>query len=47
MVIRDQHDAYIDWAEYERNQALLAANAYGRVGGRKSGRVDGRCSQGY
>lgn len=38
VLIRDHHDAYIDWAEYERNQALLAANAYGRVGGKKSGR---------
>jgi excisionase family DNA binding protein len=32
------HDGYIDWSEYERNQALLAANTYGRVGGQKSGR---------
>jgi excisionase family DNA binding protein len=38
VLIRDHHDAYVDWAEYERNQALLAANAYGRVGGQKSGR---------
>ena len=29
---------YISWAEYERNQALLAGNAYGRVGDTKSGR---------
>jgi excisionase family DNA binding protein len=38
VVIRDHHQGYIDWAEYERNQALLAANAYGRIGGQKSGR---------
>jgi excisionase family DNA binding protein len=56
VVIRDHHDAYIDWADYERNQALLAANAYGRVGGQKSGRggrallagmlTCGRCGRG-
>jgi DNA invertase Pin-like site-specific DNA recombinase len=36
--IKDHHDGYISWAEYERNQALLAGNAYGRVGETKSGR---------
>jgi DNA invertase Pin-like site-specific DNA recombinase len=36
--IKDHHDGYISWAEYERNQALLAGNAYGRVGDTKSGR---------
>jgi DNA invertase Pin-like site-specific DNA recombinase len=36
--IKDHHEAYINWAEYERNQALLAGNAYGRVGDTKSGR---------
>lgn len=56
MLIRDHHEGYIDWAEYERNQALLAANAYGRVGGQKSGRggrallagmlTCGRCGRG-
>ena len=39
--LKDHHEGYIDWAEYERNQAQLAANAYGKAGGRKSGR-DGR-----
>ena len=29
---------YIDWAEFERNQKQLAANAYGRTGDAKSGR---------
>jgi excisionase family DNA binding protein len=38
VVIHDHHASYIDWAEYERNQSVLAANAYGRVGGQKSGR---------
>ena len=38
VVIRDHHEGYIDWAEYERNQSVLAANAYGRAGGQKSGR---------
>lgn len=56
MLIRDHHAAYIDWAEYERNQMLLAANAYGRAGGQKSGRggrallagmlTCGRCGRG-
>jgi recombinase/recombinase-like zinc beta ribbon protein len=36
--IKDHHESYISWAEYERNQALLAGNAYGRVGDTKSGR---------
>jgi DNA invertase Pin-like site-specific DNA recombinase len=36
--IKDHHEGYISWAEYERNQALLAANAYGRSGDTKSGR---------
>jgi DNA invertase Pin-like site-specific DNA recombinase len=36
--IKDHHDGYISWAEFERNQALLAGNAYGRVGDTKSGR---------
>ena len=36
--IKDHHEGYIGWAEYERNQAVLAGNAYGRVGDTKSGR---------
>lgn len=36
--IKDHHEGYISWAEFERNQALLAGNAYGRVGDTKSGR---------
>jgi len=36
--IKDHHEGYISWAEYERNQVLLAGNAYGRIGDTKSGR---------
>jgi DNA invertase Pin-like site-specific DNA recombinase len=36
--IKDHHEGYISWMEYERNQVLLAGNAYGRVGDTKSGR---------
>jgi DNA invertase Pin-like site-specific DNA recombinase len=38
VLIKDHHEGYIGWAEYERNQATLAANAYRRPGGVKSGR---------
>lgn len=37
-IIQDHHEGYIEWAEFERNQKLLAANAYGKAGGVKSGR---------
>ena len=56
VVLKDHHEGYIDWAEYERNQKQLAANAYGKVGGAKSGRggkallagllTCGRCGRG-
>lgn len=56
VLIHDHHEGYIDWTEYERNQTLLAANAYGRVGGSKSSRggrallagmlTCGRCGRG-
>jgi DNA invertase Pin-like site-specific DNA recombinase len=36
--IKDHHEGYISWVEYEHNQALLAGNAYGRAGDTKSGR---------
>jgi len=36
--IKDHHEGYIGWEEYERNQALLAGNAYRRTGDTKSGR---------
>ncbi len=38
VVLKDHHEGYIDWAEFERNQKQLAANSYGRVGEVKSGR---------
>ena len=38
VVLKDHHEGYIDWPEFERNQKQLAANAYGRVGEVKSGR---------
>lgn len=30
VLIRDHHDGYIGWAEYERNQRLMAENANGK-----------------
>ena len=43
--MKDHHEGYIDWAEFEHNQARLAANSYGKSGGRKSGFAAGeRCS---
>ena len=38
VLLKDHHKGYIGWSEFERNQALLAANTYGKVGGAKSGR---------
>jgi len=38
VLLKDHHEGYIGWAEYERNQATLAANAYGKRDGAKSGR---------
>jgi DNA invertase Pin-like site-specific DNA recombinase len=36
--IKDHHEGYIGWAEFERNQAVLAGNAYGKAGDTKSAR---------
>ena len=36
--MKDHHEGYIDWEEFERNQTQLATNAYGRKDGAKSGR---------
>lgn len=36
-IIREHRERYIEWDEFERNQKLLAANAYGKAGGVKSG----------
>jgi len=41
VVLRDHHAGYIDWDEYESNQAQLARNTYRRTGGVKSGRGGG------
>jgi DNA invertase Pin-like site-specific DNA recombinase len=38
VLLKNHHDGYIDWEEFERNQKLLRANAYGRIDGVKSGR---------
>lgn len=38
VMLKEHHEGYIDWAEFERNQKQLAANAYGKAGGAKSGR---------
>src|SRR5262249_17507120 len=38
VLLKDHHEGYIDWAEFERNQKQLAVNNYARVGGAKSGR---------
>ena len=36
--IKDHHEGYVSWGEYERNQKQLALNNYGRADGVKSGR---------
>jgi Recombinase/Recombinase zinc beta ribbon domain len=41
VVLKDHHAGYIEWDQYERNQAQLARNAFGRTGGVKSGRGGG------
>ncbi|MGC8520119.1 MAG: recombinase family protein [Steroidobacteraceae bacterium] len=38
VMIQDHHPGYIEWAEYERIQTLLAANTYAKPGDVKSGR---------
>ena len=38
VLIKDHHQGYIDWPAFERNQKQLAVNAYGMLGGAKSGR---------
>jgi len=56
VLLKDHHEGYIEWAEFERNQAQLAANTYGKAGGTKSARggrallagllTCGRCGRG-
>jgi len=39
VLLKEHHEGYITWEEFERNQEQLARNAYGRAGGAtKSGR---------
>ena len=38
VLLKDHHECYVDWAEFEQNQKQLAVNAYGKLGGVKSGR---------
>lgn len=38
VMLKDHHDAYIDWTEFERNQRQLSLNAYGKADGVKTGR---------
>lgn len=38
VLIKDHHQGYIDWEEFERNRKQLAANAYSKTGDVKSGR---------
>lgn len=38
VMIKDHHESYISWDEFERNQKQLALNNYGRAGGVKTGR---------
>ena len=38
VLLKDHHEGYIGWSEFERNQAHIAVNAFGKKGGVKSGR---------
>jgi len=38
VLLKDHHEGYINWTEFERNQKQLAVNAYGKPDGAKSGR---------
>src|SRR4051794_13869785 len=38
VLLKDHHEGYIDWAEFERNQKQLAINNYAKTGGAKLGR---------
>src|SRR5262245_7692570 len=47
VLLKDHHQGYIDWAEFERNRKQLAVNNYAKLGGAKSGRgADGDRSGG-
>jgi excisionase family DNA binding protein len=38
VLLKDHHEGYITWEQFERNQEQLCRNAYGKAGGSKSGR---------
>ena len=38
VMLKDHHEGYIEWSEFERNQATLAGNNYRKPGSGKSGR---------
>lgn len=38
ILLKDHHEGYIGWEEFERNQQQLARNSYGKAEGAKSGR---------
>lgn len=38
VLLKDHHEGYIEWNEFEKNQAHIAVNAFGQKGGVKSGR---------
>jgi len=38
VLLKDHHAGYIEWDEFEKNQAHIAVNAFGQKGGVKSGR---------
>jgi hypothetical protein len=43
VLLKDHHQGYIDWAEFERNQKQLAVNNYAKVGGRSRDAAAARC----
>ena len=38
VLLKDHHEGYIDWPEFEHNLQLIASNSYSKAGGVKSGR---------
>jgi hypothetical protein len=44
-LLKEHHEDYIDWAEFERNQKQLATNAYGKAGDENPAVVDRHCWQ--
>ena len=43
VLLKEHHEGYIDWAEFERNQKQLAANAYGKGEGRSRPAAAAHC----